>query len=106
MASQDEVILFGAGSYAVSVVDLVQSAGGKSIVGVLDDRVPEGDRFLNYPFLGGFDSLANWINAERCFIVSVGQIGMPGMKQTLFENLLSLHRDGSNCYKKRGIVRW
>lgn len=88
MASLVKVVLTGAGSHAVSVVDLVESVGSSSIVGVLDDRMPQGKHFLTYACLGDFDSLANWVNRENHFVVSVGQIGGPGIRQSLFENLL------------------
>lgn len=90
MASKRKIVLLGAGSHAVSVLDLVESTGQYSLVGLLDDRKHDGERFLDSVCLGPFESLPKWISEDRAFIVAVGQIGNPGIRETLFESLADL----------------
>ena len=90
MATSRDIVLLGAGSHAVSVVDLVESTGEYSVVGLLDDRKNEGAKFLDYFCLGPFESLPGWVSKDREFIVAVGQIGSPGFRLRLFESLLGL----------------
>ena len=56
MASKRKIVLLGAGSHAVSVLDLDESSGQYSLVGLLDDRKHEGARFLDSVCLGPFES--------------------------------------------------
>jgi len=82
-----EIVLLGAGSHAVSVADLVESTEKYAIIGLLDNRIRRGEVLLGYSYLGPFDNLSRWISRDRCFLVSVGQIGRPGIRVNLFDNL-------------------
>lgn len=91
METPSEIVLVGAGAHAVSVLDLIEATAELSIFGLLDNRIGKGESFLDYRCLGPFDSLSMWINEERGFLVSVGQIGSPGIRESLYGSLAALN---------------
>lgn len=90
MAENREIVLVGAGSHAVSVVDLIESTNEFLILGLLDNRLAEEESFLDYVCLGSMDSVNKWVDGNRNFFVSVGQIGGPGIREDLYRVLVSL----------------
>lgn len=90
MGKKFEIMLLGAGSHAVAVVDLLESTKKYSIRGLLDDRETKGSAFLDYLVLGSFNYAGTWIHSEIQFLVSVGQIGRPGLRERLFRDLISV----------------
>lgn len=91
MEDNSEVVLLGAGSHAVAVVDLLESTAKFSILGLLDNRIGQGESFLDYFCLGPFDSLSMWISDDRGFLVSLGQIGSPGIRESLYDSLAAIN---------------
>jgi sugar O-acyltransferase (sialic acid O-acetyltransferase NeuD family) len=81
-------VLLGAGSHAVSVIDLLESAGGYDIQGLLDNRLAAGENFHGYQVVGPFDSLSAHIASDTGVLVSVGQIGSPGIRAELYGRLV------------------
>ena len=85
-----KTVLLGAGSHAVSVVDLLESTGHYDIYGLLENRLAPGDEFLGHRIVGPFDSLSTHLTSGIGALVSVGQIGPPGIRVELYERLVEL----------------
>ena len=81
-------ILVGAGAHAVSVIDVLESIGHYDIAGVFENRLLPGVEFCGYPILGSFENLETHAGPGVGALVSVGQIGGPGIRAELFNCLV------------------
>jgi sugar O-acyltransferase (sialic acid O-acetyltransferase NeuD family) len=84
------VILLGAGGHAAAVVDLLESSGRWRLGGVLEDRDIGSPTFMGIHLLGKFRDAEKLIGPDLNFVISVGQIGKPGLRKELYE-FLQMH---------------
>ena len=56
----NEIVVYGAGGHAKTVMAIIEAAGKHKILGLLDDRADKhGSAFYGYPVLGGRDKLVD-----------------------------------------------
>lgn len=79
------LLLLGAGGHGSATIDLVEQSGTYKIEGILDTLHSSKGTLLGYPILGTFELLESVVPRFSFFLVSVGQIGLPGLRRELFE---------------------
>jgi acetyltransferase EpsM len=83
------LVIYGGGGHAKSLIDLVRSCGLYRLVGVVDDRLPVGERVLGAAVLGGAEILPRLsAGGVRLAVNAVGGIGNPSARARVFETLL------------------
>ncbi|MEM6843241.1 MAG: acetyltransferase [Bacteroidota bacterium] len=82
-----DLILLGGGGHARSVIDVVESGNNYRIQGIIDSKERVGDVVLNYPIIGSDDNIAKWIQPERDFLITVGQISSAEVRIRLDKHL-------------------
>ncbi|MEM9833139.1 MAG: acetyltransferase [Bacteroidota bacterium] len=82
-----DLILFGGGGHARSVIDVVESGNNYRIQGIIDSKERVGDVVLNYSIIGSDDNIAKWIQPERDFLITVGQISSAEVRIRLDKHL-------------------
>jgi sugar O-acyltransferase (sialic acid O-acetyltransferase NeuD family) len=81
------IVLLGAGGHGVSTIDLVEQTREYEIIGLLDSRPQALEAVHPYPILGPFEQMAAQRAKFDFAFVSVGQIGSPGIRQSLFSTI-------------------
>lgn len=79
------LLLLGAGGHGTATIDLIEQSKDYEIKGILDTLHFSKEELLAYPILGTFESLESMVPRFPYFLVSVGQIGLPGIRRELFE---------------------
>ncbi len=104
MTEQQPLLLIGAGGHARSVIDIIEQAGRYQIVGLIDQPSLKGKTCLGYPIIGSDMDLPDLlINCRNAFI-AIGQIGGPGPRLRLHEELCRLHAAQPIIISPRSIV--
>jgi sugar O-acyltransferase (sialic acid O-acetyltransferase NeuD family) len=84
------LLLLGGGGHCRACIDVIESAGGFQIAGIVQ-RAPDGVQpVLGYPVLGDDDELESLLRRFPNALVTVGQIKSPGIRIKLFALLRSL----------------
>ena len=70
----EKIVIIGASGHGRVVLDVLEQAGGRTIVGFIDTSRPAGETELGYPILGTEDDLAGLAaeGAINGFIVAIG----------------------------------
>jgi sugar O-acyltransferase (sialic acid O-acetyltransferase NeuD family) len=83
------VLLIGAGGHARSCIDVIESAGLR-VFGLIDrDPTMVGGDVLGYPMLGSDCELLKLAKDSSGALITVGQIGRPKIRVSLYEKLTS-----------------
>ncbi len=77
------IILVGGGGHCKSLIDVAESSGYK-ILGILDRPEKVGQKVLGYSIIGVDDNAAQYVN-EADFVVTVGQVKSPDIRQRLHQ---------------------
>jgi sugar O-acyltransferase (sialic acid O-acetyltransferase NeuD family) len=82
------VIIYGGGGHGKALIDLLQVLGGYAIVGIVDDRLPAGEKVMDVPVLGGADILPSLVSLGVVHAVNaVGGIGNLAVRVKVFKIL-------------------
>jgi sugar O-acyltransferase (sialic acid O-acetyltransferase NeuD family) len=68
-----EMILYGGGGHAKTVLEMAQAIGAFRIAGIVDDNIPAGTQVLGVPVLGGREALPGMI--ERGVRLAANGVG-------------------------------
>jgi sugar O-acyltransferase (sialic acid O-acetyltransferase NeuD family) len=85
-----KLILIGGGGHCRSCIDVIESTQLYTIVGVIDNGMPNGSKILNYTILGSDSDIGDFINNETEFLITVGQIESPNVRIKLADLVVSL----------------
>lgn len=85
-----EIILVGGGGHCISVIESLERSGKYSIKGISDVREKIGEEISGYKILWADDQLSTMIVDDVEFLITVGHIKSPRIRQRLFEELLAL----------------
>jgi sugar O-acyltransferase (sialic acid O-acetyltransferase NeuD family) len=86
-----EIIVLGAGGHAKSVIDVIELQNEYKIVGIVDNDLKKGSKFLDYEVIGNDDDLQNLREKYKYAIIGVGQIKTPNIRIKLFQKLKELN---------------
>ena len=85
---QNELILYGGGGHAKSLIDLIHSEGRWTIAGIVDDRLEPGSNVLGVTVLGNDRILPElWHKGIHHAVNAVGGIGDVGSRLAVFQKL-------------------
>lgn len=82
------VILIGGGGHCRSCIDVIESQGIYSILGIIDKTTSL--TVLPYPLLGSDYEINYLFEKNKNFIITLGQIKTPVKRIEIFKNLISL----------------
>lgn len=93
--SSGDLLIYGGGGHAKSLIDLIRLAGEHRIYGILDDGIPAGSRIMDIPVLGGGELLPALRQAGISLAVNaVGGIGSITPRLAVYEKLAA---NGYKC---------
>lgn len=87
---KERLALVGAGSHASSVVDLVESTNRFELLGFFENRDFDFKHLGHYSKIGTFDDLDYFDWSSAWFFLAIGQIGGPGIRDSLYKKLVSM----------------
>ena len=87
----DKIILIGAGGHAKSCIDVIEQEQKYKIIGLIDLPENVGKKVLGYSILDTDSNLCNYIADDIYFLITLGQIKSPKLRQSLFVKLMSLN---------------
>ena len=79
-----EILLIGGGGHCRSVIDVIESEGKYTIVGIVDKQENVGMDVLGYKIIGSDDDLKELSKIYKNVCISVGQIKTPALRVKLF----------------------
>lgn len=84
-----DLILIGGGGHCRACIDVIETGSAWQISGILDvaDRV--GQDVLGYPILGSDDDVATLAKQDVSFLITVGQIGAPTVREQIWQKVRS-----------------
>lgn len=74
MQPKNSLILIGGGGHCKSCIDVIEAAGGWTILGILDRSERMGAKVLGYPIVGDDEQVCHFVAEGAFFLVSIGQI--------------------------------
>jgi acetyltransferase EpsM len=94
ISKKGELLLYGGGGHAKSLIELIQLLEGYSIVGVIDDRMKAGTRILDIPVLGPAEALPDlYGQGVRLAVNAVGGVGDVMSRVRIFRRLIEVGFD-------------
>lgn len=82
------IVIYGGGGHAKSVIDLIRTVGGYTIVGIVDDGLDVNSEVLGVPILGDGSTLTTLAEQGLEMAVNaVGGIGAPEKRIAVFDRL-------------------
>lgn len=87
----NEVLLYGGGGHAKTIIDLLRQTRDFQIAGIVADPVPKDSNVLGVPVLGPGELLASlYDRGLRLIVNAVGGIERPRVRAEIFERLAKL----------------
>lgn len=84
----NDLLIFGGGGHAKSIIDLIRTINQAEIAGIVDDTLPLGSLVMGVPILGNSQHLDELRDRGlRYAINTVGGIGKPDVRVKVFERL-------------------
>lgn len=85
--AKESLVLLGGGGHCKSCIDVIESTDQWQIAGILEKTDALENAVLNYPILGDDSEIDNYIIKGHHFLVTVGQISSPGIRDRLYRSL-------------------
>lgn len=104
MTEQLPLLLIGAGGHARSVIDIVEQIGQHRIAGLIDRRELLGSSCLGYPVIGCDDDLPELLREGMQAFITIGQIGAPGPRLRIYEQLRLLNASMPSIISPTSLV--
>ncbi len=82
-----DLILIGGGGHCRACIDVIESGTAWRISGILDAADRVGQNVLGYPILGSDDDVAKLAKQGVFFLITVGQIGAPTVREQLWRKV-------------------
>lgn len=66
----ENIVIYGGGAEALVVIDIIEKMGGYTIVGIITDKKPKGEKVFEYEVLGKQEDLPGLLNSgiKNCII--------------------------------------
>ena len=81
------IILIGGGGHCISCIDVIESTGLFTIIGILDTHEKVGQKILNYPIIGTDDDIKNLMSQCPNFLITVGQIKSSAIRERIWNKV-------------------
>ena len=101
MSADNEILIFGCGGHARSIIDLIESTNKFKIIGLVGKKNDLGKEILGYPVLAWEDDLEKIKIKSKNAVIAVGQIKSMQTRQKIFKFLKS-----NNFYLPRIISKY
>ena len=85
-----DITLIGGGGHSISCIDVIESHSAFNILGIVDNKLSNGDLVSGYPVIGSDDDLDVLIKKNPNFLIAIGQIKSPSARKQAFTNLQGL----------------
>ena len=85
-----KIFLIGGGGHCRSCIDVIESMNEYEIVGIFDKEENVGKKILTYPIIDTDNNISKYIDSENFFLITIGQIKNPLIRNDKFELLKSL----------------
>jgi sugar O-acyltransferase (sialic acid O-acetyltransferase NeuD family) len=83
--SKIKLILIGGGGHCKSCIDVIESEGKYSIMGVLDLPNELGNKVLNYRVIGNDNDIDKYAEYGYSFLITLGHMGNSKRRKELFK---------------------
>lgn len=101
----EDIILFGIGGHAHSVVDSIEQAGKYNIRGFLDTEEMQGNHFRDYQVLGTDDAMEEYYNKEvHNAFITIGFLGYGDVRNRLYTQLKDIGYKIPNIIDSTAVV--
>jgi len=84
------ILLIGGGGHCNSVIDVIESEGIYSIMGILDSKEKIGQKILGHEIIGSDDDIEEFLKICKNFHVTIGHIKNNNKRQFLFYKVKEL----------------
>lgn len=85
------IILIGGGGHCKSCIDVIELEGKYRIEGIVDRKEKISQEVLGYKIIASDENLSELAKEYKYFHITIGQIGLPGIRSKIFEQLKSLN---------------
>lgn len=99
-----KIYLVGGGGHCVSCIDVIESVGQFTIVGIFDTEEKKGQTVLGYPILGGDAEISKYVNSDAEFLITVGQIKTSEVRKKIAKHLTSLNAKFATVISAKAYV--
>lgn len=101
----ENIILFGAGGHAHSVVDSIEHTQKYNIIGFLDTKEMQGKSYRGYPVLDTDDAMEKYYdNGVRNAFITIGYMGRTSIRNKLYEKIKTIGYSIPNIIDHTAIV--
>lgn len=83
-----QVVLVGGGGHSRSLIDVVEAEGAWQIAGIVNLPERKHERVLGYGWIGANEDLPSLATQYPYFLVAVGQIGLPVLRERLYNLII------------------
>lgn len=84
--SRRSLILIGGGGHCKACIDVIEATDEYNITGILDVAAKVGTSISGYPVIGTDDDIAE-MPVDAWFLITIGQIKSPVLRQRIFSRL-------------------
>jgi len=98
------LILVGAGGHCRSCIDVIELEGRWAIAGIVGRPQERGITVLGHAVNHSDEDLPGLVGAGHAFLLTIGQIGAPGMRQVLFDRLKDMGAEMATVISPRSYV--
>ncbi len=84
------IVLIGGGGHCKACIDVIETADVFTIAGIVDSKDKLGSILLGYKFFATDDDLHTLSKSYRNFLITVGQIKSPTIRETLSRKISEL----------------
>ena len=98
------LILIGGGGHCKSCIDVIEQSGQFEVVGILDKQELVGQKVLDCDIIGTDDQIDRLAKQGHEFLITIGQIRSPQLRQKLFTKLQVCHASLATVISPRAYV--
>jgi len=91
MITKQKIILIGGGGHCKSCIDVIEQENKYDIFGILDVKEKVGEAILGYKIIGVDDDIHKYIKEGYHFLITLGHIGKPDLRESLFKKIKKLN---------------
>ncbi len=91
MIIKQKIILIGGGGHCKACIDVIEQENKYEIFGILDIKEKVGKSILGYKIIGVDDDIIKYIKEGYNFLITLGHIGKPDLREKLFKMIKNLN---------------
>ena len=98
------LILIGGGGHCTSCIDVIEQTEQFKVIGILDKQELVGQKVLGYDIIGTDEQIDRLLIEGHEFLITIGQIRSPQLRQKLFAKLQACHARLATVISPRAYV--